>query len=128
MISASVDLSANVEIVQTYSQNFNPVMASGNISTSAEPRPLGNELFEQLHVGLVEAYSKDDFARMLIVKFDVELENIADGGGFEEIVFNVMMYFKRRGWLSDLVDAVAKDRKRNVKIQSVAEQWKDEAA
>ena len=98
-------------------------MAGGRRSTSSAPRPVGQQQLKQLDEALRDAYNKASFERLLLFELDRELEQIASGGNFKDIVFSVIMTAKREWWLNALVRAAAEDRPDNANVQAVARQW-----
>ncbi len=82
---------------------------------------LDGSMLQEIEEALLNAFpDKVKLARMLLYKFSVNLDNIALGDNYTEIVFKVVEFFKSKNKLAELIDKAREANDGNYKLQEVA--------
>jgi hypothetical protein len=75
--------------------------------------------FEEFQEGILDAFDKDELAQLLRVRLNTRLDNVAAGGGFGKVVFDLLNWAERRGLEPDLARAAYLARPNNEKLRIV---------
>ncbi len=92
-------------------------MNPGNILSSI----LNGSMLQEIEEALLNAFpTKGKLERMLFYKLSVNLDNIALGENYTEIVFKVVKCYKSKNKLAELIDKAREENDGNPKLQEVA--------
>jgi Effector-associated domain 1 len=75
---------------------------------------------ERLSAALRDAFSLDEFSRLLYYAFRRRLDDITLGGSFETRVFDVILEAERDGWVQGLISAACDYRPRDAALRALA--------
>jgi V8-like Glu-specific endopeptidase len=75
---------------------------------------------ERLSAALRDAFSFDEFSRLLYYAFRKRLDDITLGGSFETRVFDVILEAERGGWVQGLISAACDYRPGDVALRTLA--------
>ncbi|MEC4815128.1 MAG: effector-associated domain EAD1-containing protein [Scytonema sp. PMC 1069.18] len=99
-----------------------PVTPTKNLSLS-QTMKLNNEQQEKLQEALISAFpNKPDLERLLQYELEIQLNTIADGGNYTEIVFNLLNHLKSQGRTQYLIQAAYKVNPGNPELQEFMRQ------
>ncbi|MUH00836.1 hypothetical protein F7734_54635 [Scytonema sp. UIC 10036] len=98
-------------------------LADGNrpISNNSHSGKLAGSQRKQFCEALMDAFpSQNALKMMLSYELDWELDRIAGGNNYEEIVFSLIEYAKAQGKLIELLEAAKRDNPGNPKLRNVS--------
>ncbi|MGI2908755.1 effector-associated domain EAD1-containing protein [Tolypothrix sp. VBCCA 56010] len=82
---------------------------------------LDGSLLKEIEAALRDAFpEKTKLEMMLLYEFQINLDDIALGDNYTEIVFKVVKYFKSKDSLAKLINKASEENDGNLQLQSVA--------